>query len=465
MRGGQPDCKRLEHCRRATNPKRQRQLPLKGGRNLRVFVKNMRGDSLMPTTNQKARKLLKLGEAKIYQYNPFTIQLLYATGEAAQPCNIGIDTGAKMIGVAITSEDKVLVKGEIELRQDVSEKVQTRAILRRGRRNRKTRYRKARFLNRKRKPRWLPPSVQSKLNATTFWIDKFISLVPNPRISIEVGKFDVAKMINPEICGTDYQNGQVQGYYDVRYFVFARDKYTCQVCKKKNKILNTHHILYREKGGTNRATNLITVCTDCHTSENHRQGGILHQWMLKQKRVPQYKEPMFMNIVRKRTFSLYPKARITYGSETCPKRKELGLEKTHYNDAIAISGVGIIFENPSVHFYYKQFRKKKRSLHESTPRKGRSAKNIASVRNNKNVKHRNGYYLNDEVVYKGRHGWVYGYSGGEKSREFLVREIDGVLLKMDNRKNSLTLNGGCISLVRHNNGWQYQIFNQRTICC
>lgn len=423
---------------------------------MRVFVVNMRGEPLMPCSNQKARKLLKLGKAKIYRYNPFTIQLLYATGETTQPVNVGIDTGAKMIGIAITSEDKVLAKGEIELRQDVSENIQARSQLRRARRNRKTRYRKCRVMNRRRKPGWLPPSVLSKLNVTTFWIDKFRSLVPNPRLSIEVGKFDVAKMINPEIAGVEYQNGQTKGYYDVRYFVFARDKYTCQVCKKKNKIFQTHHILYKTEGGTNRADNLITVCTDCHTSENHKPGGILHQWMLKQKKVPRYKNPTFMNILRKRTISLYPDARITYGSETSPKRKDLDLKKTHYNDAIAVSGISRITKNPDEHFYYKQFRKKKRSLHESIPRKGLKNKNTKATRYNKNVKFRNGYYLNDEVIFNGRHGWVYGYSGGEKSREFLVRDIDGELIKMENRKNSLSLNGGAISLLRHNNCWQYE---------
>lgn len=81
----------------------------------------------------------------------------------------------------------------------------------------------------------------------------------------------------------------------------------------------------------------------------------------------QYKEATFMNIVRKRTFEKYPGAIITYGSETSPYRKELGLEKTHYNDAIAISKI----ENTNEWFYIKQFRKKKRSLHESIPTRGR----------------------------------------------------------------------------------------------
>ena len=239
-----------------------------------VFTINKHGESLMPCKPSKARKLLRDKKAKIIKHNPFTIQLLYGSSGYKQPINLGIDLGAKNIGLAITTKNKVLAKGEIELRQDVSNLLTTRRIYRKSRRNRKTRYRKARFLNRKRVENWLPPSVQSKLNATFLWIDKFISLVPNPKLSIEVGKFDIAKMINPDIKGEEYQNGDCKDYYDVRYFVFARDNYTCQICKKKNKVLHTHHIIYKSKGGTNRADNLIAVCTDCHTSENHKQGGI-----------------------------------------------------------------------------------------------------------------------------------------------------------------------------------------------
>ena len=49
----------------------------------------------MPCSNKKARKLLRDKKAKIVYYNPFTIQLLYTTGETIQDINIGIDTGAK----------------------------------------------------------------------------------------------------------------------------------------------------------------------------------------------------------------------------------------------------------------------------------------------------------------------------------------------------------------------------------
>lgn len=49
----------------------------------------------MPCSQRKARILLKEGKAVINKYNPFTIQLTYATGETKQECHIGVDTGAK----------------------------------------------------------------------------------------------------------------------------------------------------------------------------------------------------------------------------------------------------------------------------------------------------------------------------------------------------------------------------------
>ena len=408
----------------------------------------------MPCTQRKARLLLKQGKAKIIGYKPFTIQLTYATGEAKQAIHVGIDEGARHIGIAITSQNKVLAKGEVELRQDVHSLLTTRAMYRRDRRNRKTRYRKPRFLNRKRKDGWLPPSIEGKLNANLFWIDKFCSLVPNPILHIEVGKFNIAKMINPNIESVEYQQGQCAGYYDVRYFVFDRDSYTCQVCgKSKDKILHTHHILYKSLGGTDRADNLITVCTECHTSKNHKEGGILYKWMQEGKKVKQYKEATFMNILRVRTYKRYHNAIITYGSITTPKRKELGLEKTHYNDAIAITDIANIKETDNQIFYIKQFRKKKRSLHEATARKGRKSPNVTQKRNSKNTKELRGWYLNDEVACFGKRGWISGFTG--TSSAYIV-DSDGQYIQMPN-KNYKQVALSQVTRICHNNTWQYFI--------
>ena len=415
-----------------------------------VFTINKHGESLMPCKPSRARKLLRDKKAKIVKHNPFTIQLLYGSSGYKQAINLGIDLGAKHIGLAIQSENKVITKGEIELRQDVKSLLDTRRQYRRGRRHRKIRYRKPRFDNRKRSKGWLPPSIQSKIDNTFMWIDKFTNLLPNPKVSIEVGKFDVAKMINPKIEGVDYQKGQTYGYHDTRYFVFARDSYTCQVCKKKDKILQTHHIKYVSKGGSNRADNLITVCTDCHTSKNHKEGGILYDWMIKNKKAPNYKGPPFMNTIRQRIFQKYPNANIVYGSWTTPRRKELGLEKTHYNDAIAISGIESIGHNTDETFKIKQFRKKKRSLHEATARRGRKTPNKTQKRNSKNTKYQKGFYLNDKVRLFGKVGFISGFTSGG----CYVKDIENNYITIPD-KTYKQISFKHLEFINHNDNWQF----------
>ena len=197
-----------------------------------VYVLNKNDKPLMPCKPQRARKLIKEKKAKAVSYKPFTIKLLYGSYGYTQNTNLGIDLGSKHIGVAISSQDIVLSKGEIELRQDVSNLIETKATLRRSRRNRKTRYRKCKFnfrnkrvfnapkgtklkvlkkgsvskknwrtlatnIDSSRPDGWLPPSIQSRIDNTFFWIDKYYNLLPKCNLSIEVGKFDMAKMINP----------------------------------------------------------------------------------------------------------------------------------------------------------------------------------------------------------------------------------------------------------------------------
>ena len=420
---------------------------------MRVFVKNIRGEALMPCSNKKARLLLKEGKAKIYQYKPFTIQLMIPTGESTQKVSVGVDTGAIHIGIAITSGNKVLVKGEVELRDGIHKSMELRSILRKSRRSRNTRYRQSRFLNRKHNiDKWLPPTIQSKIDATFRWVDEFCLLIPNPDLHIEVGKFDIQKIINPNIQGKEYQQGQCIGYYDIRYFVFARDNYTCQVCKKDNKILHTHHILYKSKGGTDRVDNLITVCSECHTSENHKEGHVLYDWMIEHKKVKQYKDPTFMNIIRKRIFQKYPQAIITYGSETSPYRKQLGLEKTHYNDAIAISGIKTITENPNEWLLIRQFRKKKRLLHEATPRKGLKEPNRLQKRHSKNTKNSNGWYLGDCVKIFNKKGYISGFT----NNKVYIKDINNEWITTPN-KSYKQVGMKNLQFISHNNNWFSEI--------
>lgn len=406
---------------------------------------------MMPCTQRKARILLKDGKARIYQYNPFTIQLCYATGEAKQESHIGIDTGSRHIGIAVRSEDKVFFKAEVELRQDVKSNLDKRRLYRKDRRKRKNRYRKARFLNRRKPDKWLPPSLQNRVNHTFRWIDRISALVPNPVLHIEAGKFDTAQMIRPDIQGVDYQQGQTFNFYNVRYFVFARDHYTCQCCRKATgKILQTHHIVYRSNGGTDRADNLITVCTDCHTLQNHKEGGIFYQWQKKHKRVREYKEPPFMNSLRKRICMQYPEAVIMYGFETAQKRREVNLDKTHYNDAIIVTGITSIMENPDDWLLIRQFRKKKRSLHEATARKGRKEPNRMQKRNAKNTPNYRGFYLNDKVKVMGQIGYISSFANG---CAYVKNWKDEYIRLHDKTYKQISISN--LKRLYHGNNWQY----------
>ena len=133
-----------------------------------VYVISKNGQPLMPTENHaKVRILLKTKKAKVIKRCPFTIQLAYDGTNYTQDVALGVDAGSKHIGLSATTKDKVLFESNVELRNDIVNLLSTRRQNRRSRRNRKTRYRKPRFNNRKCKDGWLAPSVQNKVNTTS----------------------------------------------------------------------------------------------------------------------------------------------------------------------------------------------------------------------------------------------------------------------------------------------------------
>ena len=119
----------------------------------------------MPCQSRKARVLLKSRKAQVVKMVPFTLQLLYGSSGYKQEVSLGIDAGTQHIGVSATTEKAVVFEAEVTLRADIQELLATRRQFRRARRNRKTRYRKARCLNRKKPKGWLAPSVEHKVQA------------------------------------------------------------------------------------------------------------------------------------------------------------------------------------------------------------------------------------------------------------------------------------------------------------
>ena len=368
-----------------------------------VYVISKNGQPLMPTENHaKVRVLLKSKKAKVIKTCPFTIQLAYDSTHYTQEITLGVDSGSKHIGLSATTKSKVLFESDIELRNDIVNLLSTRRQNRRARRNRKTRHRKIRFDNRIRKEGWLAPSIQNKVDSHLTVIRKVHEILPVTKITVEVASFDIQKIKNPTISGTEYQQGEQSDFWNVREYVLFRDGHTCQCCKgkSKDKILNVHHIESRKTGG-NAPNNLITLCETCHTG--YHKGIVklpktIHRGM-------SFKDASFMGIMRWAFYSklkeIYPNVSLTYGYITKNIRIRSCLPKEHYIDARCISGNPKAISDGTV-YYQKKVRCHNRQIHKITILKG-------------GIRKRNqapydvmGFRLFDKVKWKGQNCFIYG---------------------------------------------------------
>ena len=332
-----------------------------------IYVLNQNGQPLMPTKNHaKVRILLKSKKAKVIRRCPFTIQLMYSSTNHTQSINLGVDAGSKHIGISATTKNKVLFESDVELRNDIVNLLSTRRQNRRTRRNRKTRYRKPRFDNRKRKDGWLAPSVQNKVDTHLTVIRKVHEILPVSKIIVEVASFDIQKIKNPTIGGTEYQQGSQLDFWNVREYVLLRYNHSCQCCKgkSKDKILNVHHIESRKTGG-DAPNNLITLCETCHTG--YHKGTVNLPKRI--KRGMSFKDASFMGIMRWAFYNklkeIYPNVSLTYGYITKNTRIENKLPKDHYIDARCISGNPKAVSDWGV-YYQKKVRCHNRKIHKNT---------------------------------------------------------------------------------------------------
>lgn len=220
-----------------------------------IYIRSKDGKALMPSERGgRIGYLLRHAKAHMVSRVPFTVQLDYESTTYTQEVSLGVDAGSKHIGVSASSEKKELLVAQVELRNDVVNLLSTRRELRRTRRNRKTRYRKARFDNRKKKDDWLAPSVEQKVDSHLKVIRLVHGLLPITNITIEVAQFDAQKIKRPDIKGEEYQQGEQMCFWNVREYVFARDGHRCVHCKGKSKdpILNVHHLESRKTGGNSK---------------------------------------------------------------------------------------------------------------------------------------------------------------------------------------------------------------------
>lgn len=314
-----------------------------------VYVISQDNQPLMPCSNAIARLLLKQSKAKVKKRDPFTIKLTYETTNYTQDLTLGVDTGSGTIGTAVSKDNgDVVYMSEVIVRNDITDKMTQRANYRRNRRNRKTRYRKARWLNRSNSIRTdrFSPTIQSKLRSHVKEIEYIKSILPITKMVFETGQFDVHLMKNPILANKKvkhwgYQKGTNYGFENTKAMVLNRDNYTCQYCKGKHKDskLEVHHIVFRSQGGSDEESNLITLCHTCH--KDLHNGKINPKLSGKAKGNLKYATQM--NSIRKQLFRIYPNAIETFGYVTKANRFHLGVDKKHYYDACTIATHGNAF--------------------------------------------------------------------------------------------------------------------------
>ena len=406
-----------------------------------VYVLNKYGEPLMPTTRYgRVRSLLRKGHAVVVDYRPFIIQLTYDTPNGVQEVSLGVDAGTKHVGFSATTKKKVLFEAELLLRSDIVEKLSTRREFRRTRRNRKTRYRKSRFMNRTgaKKPGWLAPSIRQKVDSHIHWISKIRKFLPISKITVETAQFDtqLLKALEqglPLPQGTDYQKGDQLGFWNVREYVLFRDGHKCQYCKGKSKDtkLHVHHIESRKTGG-DAPNNLITLCSACHAM--YHLGEI--ELPKTARRGTSLRDAAQMGIMRKTLFNRL-KEEIgevipcfdTYGYITKSTRSKYGLPKEHVIDARCISG------NPGAcsdgkYLIIRKLRANNRQLHHATILRG------GKRRNNQAPREVRGFRLMDSVEYAYRDCFL---SGRRMSGSFSVADIAGKVLAGSVSCKKLTL--------------------------
>jgi hypothetical protein len=309
-----------------------------------VFVISQDGKPLMPCTNVIARLLLKQSKAKVKSGMPFTIKLLYPTETTyTQTLTLGVDTGSSKIGSSVVDENgNVLYLSEIEIRNDISDKMKQRSKYRRNRRNRKTRYRKARWLNRRNsiKSNRFSPTMRSKFDTHLKEIKFVKSILPIIKIILETATFDPHALKNPDVLKNKwlYQKGINYGFANTKAYVLTRDNYSCQNCKGKCKDsrLEVHHIIFRANGGSDDEANLVTLCKTCH--DRIHDGKLIIKGG---KKKGQLNHATQMNSIRLQLLKSLPEAEETFGFVTKEHRQLLALGKEHYADAVAIACQGI----------------------------------------------------------------------------------------------------------------------------
>jgi 5-methylcytosine-specific restriction endonuclease McrA len=314
-----------------------------------IFVLDSNQKPLTPCKPSIAHKLLTANKAAVFRRYPFTIILKKIVMATPEPITLKIDPGSKTTGIALVQGEKVIWGAELTHRgQAIKASLQSRRSLRRGRRNRHTRYRQAMFLNRTRPKGWLAPSLQHRVETTLTWVKRLIKFAPISSIVQELVRFDLQQIENPEISGVEYQQGELIGY-EVREYLLNKWDRKCAYCGVENVPLQVEHIHPKAKGGTNRISNLCLACEKCNTKKGtqdieqflSKKSDIL-RCILSQAKSP-LKDAAAVNSTRWALFNQLKETGLPVSTDsgglTKFNRTRLNLPKTHWIDAACVGQI------------------------------------------------------------------------------------------------------------------------------
>lgn len=314
----------------------------------KVFVLDTNKKPLNPVHPGQARRLLNQRKAAIFRRYPFTIILKSAVNNPVNSLRLKIDPGAKTTGLAVVNDQTGEVIWAAELTHRgfaIRESLTNRRQLRRNRRNRKTRYRQPRFENRKRAQKWLSPSLMSRVHNIVTWVRRIKKIAPVTAISQELVRFDTQARQNPEISGTEYQQGELFGY-EVREYLLEKYNRQCIYCHAKDIPLQIEHLTPRSKGGSNRVSNLGIACPSCNQKKGNKDvlEFLTEKQDLAKQILAQAKKPLAdaaaVNATRwellnqLKLFGL--PVEIGSGGLTKFNRCQQNREKTHWLDAVCV---------------------------------------------------------------------------------------------------------------------------------
>jgi len=316
-----------------------------------VFVLDRNRLPLDPCHPARARQLLRKGQASVYRKCPFTIILQSRELESSVTHNhrVKIDPGSRTTGLALIqeSDNRLLWAGELSHRgQTIKKNLDDRRAIRHSRRNRKCRYRPPRFNNRRIREGWLPPSLESRVDNVQTWVIRLARLVPLATASLELVNFDTQAMQNPEICGVEYQQGELMGY-EVREYLLEKWGRKCAYCGVMGIPLEIEHIIPKSRGGSNRVSNLALSCRKCNLEKGNQTAEEFgHPEVQALARRP-LKDAAAVNATRwelwRRLIALGLPVECGTGGRTKYNRTFLGLPKAHWIDAACVGEVEDLF--------------------------------------------------------------------------------------------------------------------------